>query len=98
MPRLNGKFVSKEKYEAATAVEKVEPVTEETPVPKKRGGRKASPLTAVLREFEAAKAKLVVATKRAEGVQDVLDAEKAAQERFDAAKEALDGAYGTLTS
>lgn len=86
---------------ATPAPEKVEimpqePVVDETP--KKRGGRKASPLTAVLKEFETAKHKLTVANKRAATVQTVVEAQEAAQARYDAAKQALDEVYGVLTA
>jgi len=64
--------------------------------PKKRG-RKPSPLTAILREFETAKNKLTTANKRAAAVQTIVEQQEAAQARFNAAKAALDDAYANLT-
>ncbi|MGW0939075.1 hypothetical protein [Streptomyces sp. NPDC002666] len=88
------------------APEKVETVTEEAPAPvavveadeKPKRGRKASPLTAVLKEFETAKTKLERAAKKRAGVEAIVQEHEAAQARYDAAKEALDAVYADLTA
>ncbi|MFG3137669.1 hypothetical protein ACGFZA_15835 [Streptomyces sp. NPDC048211] len=87
------------------APEKVEAVTEEAPAPvvaeadeKPKRGRKASPLTAVLKEFETAKTKLERAAKKRAGVDAVVQEHEAAQARYDAAKTALDAVYADLTA
>lgn len=79
---------------AATFVEET-PVSEVVPVKK---GRKPSPLTVVLRDFEKAKARLARAEKKAAAVADVQAELTGAQGDFEAAKAALDNVYGTLTS
>lgn len=53
MPRLNGKFVSKEKFEAATAAEKVEVVTET-----ERKPRTVDPITSATARVRQAKREL----------------------------------------
>lgn len=95
----------------ATAPEKVEVVVDidetvaaaeeaalEAAPPKRRGGRTASPLTAVLKEFETAKNKLATANKRLAKVNTVVEQQEAAEARFKAAKEALDAVYSDLTA
>ncbi|WP_406531078.1 hypothetical protein [Streptomyces sp. I8-5] len=93
------------KTTAPAPVEEVPAVTEETPAPaveqaeeKPKRGRKASPLTAVLKEFETAKTKLDRAAKKRAQVDAVVQEHEAAQARYDAAKEALDAVYLTLTA
>lgn len=82
---------------AATFVEET-PVSEtpaETPVKK---GRKPSPLTVVLRDFEKAKARLARAEKKATAVADVQRELTDAQGDFEDAKNALDNVYASLTA
>lgn len=96
--KLNGKFVSKEKYEAAQAAEKREaPVSEETVAveeAKTRKPRTVDPVTAATARVRKAKKALEAAKKVHAKVAALPDLD-AAQAEYDSATDALESAlYG----
>jgi hypothetical protein len=82
--KINGKFVSREKYEAHCASEK-----KETPVSDTEHAteRQISPLVLATRELTKAKARLDKAEKAAQKVVDVQDELEDARVAYDRAKE-----------
>lgn len=84
--------------EFTSTPEKVETFNYIDDAVKKRPGRKPNPLTAVMKEFDTAKRKLATADRRAAAVGTIIEAQEAAQARYDAAKKELDAVYGDLTA
>lgn len=90
MPRLNGKFVSQEKYDAAMASEQEKAeVSDETTEAAESKPRNLSPLTVAQRRFSKARRALDVAQKRADKVTRVEEELAAAQAEYDEASAQL---------
>lgn len=85
--QINGKFVSKEKYEAHLAAQEEKVTVSEETVEKKE--RNVSPLTAAQRRYSKARRRVETARAKAAKVQDVRDELDAAETEFAEATDQL---------